>query len=71
MKVLLFAAGVGYFDPVTRMELTQDLLIPNLALKEVVEHFLTNNEWAIDYWLAGVHTNIFSSRVPLVFSMQP
>jgi STIP1 homology and U-box containing protein 1 len=41
--------GVGHFDPVTRMELTQDLLIPNLAMKEVVDHFLSNNEWAIDY----------------------
>ncbi|OQV23768.1 STIP1-like proteiny and U box-containing protein 1 [Hypsibius exemplaris] len=40
---------VGHFDPVTRMELTQDLLIPNLAMKEVVDLFLSKNEWAVDY----------------------
>ncbi|GAU89022.1 hypothetical protein RvY_01621 [Ramazzottius varieornatus] len=40
---------VGHFDPVTRTELTQDLLVPNLAMKEVIDTFLASNEWAIDY----------------------
>lgn len=40
---------VGHFDPVTRMDLTQDQLIPNLAMKEVVDAFLQENDWAIDY----------------------
>jgi len=40
---------VGHFDPVTRTDLTQDQLIPNLAMKEVVDTFLLENEWAVDY----------------------
>ncbi|CAH1954274.1 unnamed protein product [Acanthoscelides obtectus] len=40
---------VGHFDPVTRVKLTQDQLIPNFAMKEVVDAFLTENEWAYDY----------------------
>ncbi|XP_028143806.1 E3 ubiquitin-protein ligase CHIP [Diabrotica virgifera virgifera] len=40
---------VGHFDPVTRVKLTQDQLIPNFAMKEVVDAFLTDNEWALDY----------------------
>ncbi|KAK0097974.1 hypothetical protein PV326_012097 [Microctonus aethiopoides] len=40
---------VGHFDPVTRVRLTQDQLIPNLAMKEVVDCFLQENEWALDY----------------------
>ncbi|XP_037287273.2 STIP1 homology and U-box containing protein 1 isoform X1 [Rhipicephalus microplus] len=40
---------VGHFDPVTRTPLTQDQLIPNLAMKEVVDGFLAENEWALDY----------------------
>ncbi|OXU31096.1 E3 ubiquitin-protein ligase CHIP [Nasonia vitripennis] len=40
---------VGHFDPVTRVRLTQDQLIPNLAMKEVVDAFLQENEWAHDY----------------------
>ncbi|KAH6942353.1 hypothetical protein HPB50_003973 [Hyalomma asiaticum] len=40
---------VGHFDPVTRTPLTQDQLIPNLAMKEVVDAFLAENEWALDY----------------------
>lgn len=41
---------VGHFDPVTRVRLTQDQLIPNLAMKEVVDTFLQENEWALHYW---------------------
>ncbi|KAG0437104.1 hypothetical protein HPB47_017603 [Ixodes persulcatus] len=40
---------VGHFDPVTRTPLTQDQLVPNLAMKEVVDAFLVENEWALDY----------------------
>lgn len=36
---------VGRFDPVTRQELTLDQLIPNLVMKEVVENFITENDW--------------------------
>ncbi|RWS30914.1 E3 ubiquitin-protein ligase CHIP-like protein [Leptotrombidium deliense] len=40
---------VGHFDPVTRHPLTADQLIPNLAMKEVVDAFLVENEWANEY----------------------
>lgn len=40
---------VGHFDPVTSSKLTSDMLIPNLVMKEVVENFVEENEWAVDY----------------------
>jgi len=40
---------VGHFDPITRTKLTQDMLIPNYAMKEVVDDFISNNEWALYY----------------------
>ncbi|XP_076447807.1 E3 ubiquitin-protein ligase CHIP-like [Babylonia areolata] len=40
---------VGHFDPVTRTTLTQDQLIPNLAMKEVIDTFLEYNPWAEDF----------------------
>ena len=40
---------VAHFDPVTRTKLTQDQLIPNYAMKEVVDSFILENEWAHDY----------------------
>ncbi|XP_018022800.1 E3 ubiquitin-protein ligase CHIP isoform X2 [Hyalella azteca] len=40
---------VGHFDPITRTALTVDMLVPNLAIKEVVDVFLEENEWAHDY----------------------
>jgi len=40
---------VGHFDPITRTDLTVGGLIPNLAMKEVVDSFLQENEWALDY----------------------
>ncbi|XP_049869318.1 E3 ubiquitin-protein ligase CHIP isoform X2 [Pectinophora gossypiella] len=40
---------VGHFDPVTRVKLTADQLIPNFTMKEVVDAFLQDNEWALDY----------------------
>uniref|UniRef100_A0A158R503 E3 ubiquitin-protein ligase CHIP n=1 Tax=Syphacia muris TaxID=451379 RepID=A0A158R503_9BILA len=39
---------VGHFDPVTGVALTYEQLIPNFAMKEVVDHFLSENQWAID-----------------------
>jgi len=46
----LYPQRVGHFDPVTRQELTQDQLIPNLAMKEVVDGFVAENGWVEDYW---------------------
>lgn len=40
---------VGHFDPLTRVKLTQDQLIPNYSMKDVVDAFLAENEWAVDY----------------------
>ncbi|KFR16440.1 STIP1 homology and U box-containing protein 1, partial [Opisthocomus hoazin] len=39
---------VGHFDPVTRSPLTQDQLIPNLAMKEVIDAFISENGWVED-----------------------
>lgn len=36
---------VGHFDPVTRGELIPSQLISNLAMKEVVEAFISENPW--------------------------
>lgn len=40
---------VGHFDPVTRVKLTQDQLIPNFSMKEVVDMFVSENEWSLEY----------------------
>jgi len=40
---------VGHFDPVTRTPLSQEMLVPNYAMKEVVDDFVSKNEWAIYY----------------------
>lgn len=40
---------VGHFDPVTRKKLTHDQLIPNYAMKEVVDAFLMENDWALEF----------------------
>jgi STIP1 family protein 1 len=39
---------VGHFDPITRVPLNVEQLIPNLAMKEVLDTFITENEWALD-----------------------
>jgi len=39
---------VGHFDPVTREPLTVDQLIPNFSLREALEHFTQENEWALN-----------------------
>lgn len=46
--ILTHLHRVGHFDPVTRVPLTADQLIPNLAMREVIEHYLKENEWAMD-----------------------
>ncbi|KAK3728589.1 hypothetical protein QZH41_011669 [Actinostola sp. cb2023] len=38
---------VGHFDPVTRTDLKQEQLTPNLALKEVIDEFVAKNEWVV------------------------
>jgi STIP1 family protein 1 len=40
---------LGHFDPVTRKELSQEQLVPNLAMKEIIETFMQENAWAEDY----------------------
>ncbi|GJP41565.1 hypothetical protein CLOM_g1225, partial [Closterium sp. NIES-68] len=35
-----------HFDPVTRAKLTPEQLVPNLALRETVQHFLDDHGWA-------------------------
>lgn len=40
---------VGHFDPVTRVKLAGDQLVPNFAMKEVVDNFLQENDWAYEY----------------------
>ncbi|XP_033753857.1 E3 ubiquitin-protein ligase CHIP-like [Pecten maximus] len=40
---------VGHFDPVTRADLKQEQLIPNLAMKEVMDIYLEENPWAEDF----------------------
>ena len=37
------------FDPVAQMPLTERDLIPNRALKEACEDFISKNGWAVDY----------------------
>lgn len=40
---------VGHFDPITRQPLTANQLISNLSMKEVVDAYLDQNEWAHYY----------------------
>nr|CAG4648795.1 EOG090X0AJZ [Polyphemus pediculus] len=40
---------VGHFDPVTRVKLSKEQLIPNFSMKEVVDCYLAENEWALHY----------------------
>ncbi|KAL9957139.1 hypothetical protein ACROYT_G038741 [Oculina patagonica] len=39
---------VGHFDPVTRTDLRQEQLTPNLVMKEVIDAFITENEWVVE-----------------------
>lgn len=40
---------VGHFDPITRQPLKVSQLISNLAMKEVVDAYIKENEWALYY----------------------
>lgn len=48
---IFFSQRVGHFDPITRVKLTQEQLIPNLSMKEIINHFISDNEWVEDYWI--------------------
>lgn len=37
------------YDPLTRQPMDENRLIPNLALKEACNDFITKNGWAVDY----------------------
>ncbi|KAM7424837.1 STIP1 y and U box-containing protein 1, partial [Porites harrisoni] len=39
---------VGHFDPVTRSDLKQEQLSPNLVMKEVIDAFIAENEWVVE-----------------------
>ena len=45
--LLWFFQRVGHFDPVTRTDLKQEQLSPNLVMKEVIDAFITDNEWLV------------------------
>jgi len=45
-----FFQRVGHFDPVTRVKLTKEQLIPNFSMKDVIDNYLAENEWALHYW---------------------
>jgi len=48
-NILEHLSRVGHFDPLTRQKLTADQLIPNYALKEIIEEYLEKNPWAEEY----------------------
>lgn len=39
---------VGRFDPVTRRDITEGQLVPNLGLKEAITHYLDGHPWAYE-----------------------
>lgn len=47
--LVVLIINVAFLYSVTRVQLTQDQLIPNFSMKEVVDAFLQENEWALDY----------------------
>jgi STIP1 family protein 1 len=49
MIMFSYFQRVGHFDPVTRADLTQENLTPNLSMKDVIDNFLEENPWAEDY----------------------
>ncbi len=59
----------------TRSPLTQDQLIPNLAMKEVIDAFVQENGWVEDYWThTHTHTHSILSSMLMHFnqwSMSP
>lgn len=47
-EILDHLRTIGRWDPLSRRPLKEEDLVPNLALKEVVEEFLNGNGWAVD-----------------------
>lgn len=48
-SLILLLQRVGHFDPVTRQPLSEDQLISNLAMKDVVDAFIDQNGWVENY----------------------
>ncbi|KAL2915084.1 hypothetical protein HK105_205408 [Polyrhizophydium stewartii] len=48
-EILKHLRAVGPFDPISREPLDESKLVPNLALKECIDEFLSKNGWAVDY----------------------
>ncbi|KAJ3016473.1 STIP1 y and U box-containing protein 1 [Thoreauomyces humboldtii] len=48
-EILSHLRKIGHFDPLTRLPMSEKDLVPNLALKEAIDEFLSNNGWAVDY----------------------
>lgn len=52
----------GRYDPITKLTISSDLLIPNQALRELIQDFLQENEWAQRDWAYDGH--IFNGFLP-------
>jgi len=65
MQCVVDLQRVGHFDPITRRDLTQDQLIPNLALKEVIDNFMQENPWAEGFWRIVASTYHYTG-LPLI-----
>ncbi|KAJ3105211.1 Mismatch repair protein msh3 [Phlyctochytrium planicorne] len=48
-EILQHLNKIGKWDPLARIPISEKDLIPNLALKEVIDEFLDKNGWAADY----------------------
>ncbi|KAJ3218681.1 Mismatch repair protein msh3 [Dinochytrium kinnereticum] len=48
-EILSHLRKIGSWDPLARIPMTEKDLIPNLALKEMIDAFLEENGWAADY----------------------
>lgn len=48
-SIIAHLRKVGHFDPLSRQPLTENQLIPNLSMKEVIHAYLEENPWADGY----------------------
>ncbi|KAI8824263.1 uncharacterized protein EV422DRAFT_313575 [Fimicolochytrium jonesii] len=48
-EILAHMRKIGYWDPLSRQPMRESDLRPNLALREIIEEFLKENGWAVDY----------------------
>lgn len=48
-SIIAHLRKVGHFDPLSRQPLTENQLIPNLSMKEVIHAYLEENPWAEGY----------------------